>query len=523
MYRILIVDDEKIERDGLRYLIEFHKLPLQIAEAANGKKALEYLSDHQIDILITDIKMPSMDGLSLAEAVKEMNPEVKIIIFSAYGEFEYAKKAIHLSVVHYILKPAIISEFLDVFHKVIKLCEEDRLKRKQEKALLESYRKYKGYEKEKLLLDMIHTQVLDFHLIRERMLDLELEYILEDIVLLLVDIESRFFESYHDLFKKRLNQMVQSKYEFININECQSVIFLKFDDQYEDPSILQELGQSLIKFVSGISTSLVTIVISNRVSGIDEIQAEYERLEHVADFRFFYHESVILPADRYLSDPKEFNVQADRFMHKINKDILAGHFFEIEADFSGYFNSLKGSEGVSTLYVKYICLDLIRKVYETAGKVNASEFQAIAESIFKTSHLQDLKELVISYLSRVREEHIKGIPSDKQNIKKVIADILSMIHQQYSQDIGLESIAKSVFLSPGYLSGLFKKETGQSLVKYITLYRIERAKELLLNTNMKINEISQSVGFHNHSYFGMVFKNYIGKNPIQFREEGSGH
>lgn len=105
MYKILIVDDESIEREGISFLIEKYKLPLEVAQATNGKTALEYMRTHPIDILLTDVKMPQMDGLELARHTFEKYPDVRILVFSAYGEFEFAKKAMAAQAVSYLLKP----------------------------------------------------------------------------------------------------------------------------------------------------------------------------------------------------------------------------------------------------------------------------------------------------------------------------------------------------------------------------------------------------------------------------------
>ncbi|MFX3635910.1 MAG: response regulator [Candidatus Pristimantibacillus sp.] len=125
MYHILVADDDKNERDGIQFLIRKLQLPLNVTEANNGRHALELFSNNSFDILLTDIKMPFMDGLELAREVKERKPSLKVIILSGHGEFEYAKKAILINVTHYMLKPIEPSEFEASLMKVIQLCKED--------------------------------------------------------------------------------------------------------------------------------------------------------------------------------------------------------------------------------------------------------------------------------------------------------------------------------------------------------------------------------------------------------------
>lgn len=123
--KILLVDDEREEREGISWLIEKYKYPLEIMQAANGKEALKCIENHKIDILFTDVKMPIMNGLDLAKKVHETRPETKIIIFSAYGEFSYAKQALEAHAVSYLLKPIEIEEFQKVMISVMQSIHEE--------------------------------------------------------------------------------------------------------------------------------------------------------------------------------------------------------------------------------------------------------------------------------------------------------------------------------------------------------------------------------------------------------------
>ncbi|MEK0316158.1 response regulator transcription factor [Cohnella sp. 56] len=140
MHKILVVDDQKIERTGIQFLIREYRLDLEVVEAENGEAALDYIRHHDLDILFTDIRMPFMDGLSLAEQTRRLKPDVKIVIFSAYGEFEYAKKAMELHVHHYVLKPVQDQEFLNAMRSVLELCEKEKQAQARTLRLMADYR-----------------------------------------------------------------------------------------------------------------------------------------------------------------------------------------------------------------------------------------------------------------------------------------------------------------------------------------------------------------------------------------------
>ena len=135
MYQILVVDDERIERNGIKMLLRHMQLPCEIAEAANGRDALEYLKEHTADILLTDVKMPFMDGIQLIEECKkdDRNEDMKCVIFSGCSEFDYARKAVRLGVSDYILKPVDPSEFKETITRVIQELEAERAEKNMKK------------------------------------------------------------------------------------------------------------------------------------------------------------------------------------------------------------------------------------------------------------------------------------------------------------------------------------------------------------------------------------------------------
>ena len=276
MYRVLIVDDELAERDGIEFLIREHALPFVVQKACNGQEAFELLEKQPVDVIITDIKMPYMNGLELSEKAKLLYPNIVILISSAYDDFEYMHKAIKVKVEDYILKPVIVSNFIKSMTNVLSMLNDQMLKQEKHREIRENYNDATFFKKEKLLWQLL-------------------------------------------------------------------------DEKHDKQS------------------------------------AE-------------------------------------------NKD-------------------------------------------------NGSE-------------------------------------------KKAIADAIVLIDNNYHKDISLEWVAHQVYLSPGYLSGLFKKETGKSIIQYITLYRMENAKKLLIGTNMKIVDICKKVGYNNSSYFCLLFRKYFGVTAIQMREKG---
>lgn len=509
----MIVDDEDVEREGIKFLINKHGLPLDIIEEENGEDALEYLKSNPVDILFTDIKMPFMDGIDLSEKVRELYPNIKIIIFSAYGEFDYAKRAINANVSHYILKPIHIDEFIKVFKKIIELCDKECEEKEQNQQLFKVYNKAIEFEKEKIFIELINGAELNADFINR----MELGGVhLKDqfLQLIMVDFRSKFFDKYNDDFRKNLLDLIKNDYFYINLNERQSVIFLIDTQKHEDNRVVMEFAEALKKMVVDNYNTPITIVISEVIDSIEWIGSEFNFIETMLDSKFFFDDSIILFAHGIVPEESLQTVNMEKLVDNIFTYIDITDFYSLEKSIDLFFDKLKGQENFSVIYIKFTCSEIIKRVIEKLDKEHTINLKFYIEEIFKSETYQQMKkplESIITAMKTVSKTNFYEVN------KKVIKDIFTLIERNYMNDISLEWIAEKVFLSPGYLSYYFKKETGQSLVKYITSYRLQNAWNLLQNTNMKIVDVSEKVGYNNTSYFCLNFKDHFGISPTQCR------
>ena len=231
MFKILIVDDEKRERTGLEFLIREYKYPLEVIQAQNGEEALAIFENTAIDILLTDIKMPFMTGIELIEHVRKKGYDPFCIIFSAYGEFEYAQNAISLGVIQYLLKPISRDDFQKLFQKVLKLCEEKQAKQseallleeeKKSKSLSNAFRDFLYYLEEGCFQD--ETEQL---LIRETISGHHYR-------LILLSSYSFLFSAHWKEFQQEILQITCPSTWIITINDMQVLLLVPVDDNEED-------------------------------------------------------------------------------------------------------------------------------------------------------------------------------------------------------------------------------------------------------------------------------------------------
>ncbi|OCT16819.1 hypothetical protein A8709_00405 [Paenibacillus pectinilyticus] len=495
MFQILIVDDEYIEREGIKRLIHKYKLPLVVLEAENGEEALDILLAQPIDILLTDIKMPFMDGLSLCEKARAQFPDLKIMIFSAYGEFEYAQRAIHYHIFSYLLKPIDVNDFQRAFTEVIALCQKDQ-----------------EQEKEELLLEIIHPSQSATGL-ASKLASLDIDFNQMSVQMILIDYASSVFDVEHDRLPGILQEVVPVPFDYVNLNESQSLLFVRWDDK-EDEDVLQSLGSRLKERIASAYDEIFTVVMSNRLHAGNDLATEFKMLENMLDYKFFFQESTVMYSDE--SQGKEdISNTIPKLMETIHWHLDMKDEFGLRQGIELFFKTIDGSGQHSAIYVKYMCIELAKKIWETAGNQDSYTFKSVVETIFGCKSLTELKAQIQSVLGLLNSDAEVHNPEFS---KKVIKDIRKLIEDNYRSDISLQWIADKVFLTQTYVSYLFKKEAGQTLVKYITSIRMHKAAELLHGTNLTIADISGQVGFMNTSYFCKTFKQYHGQSPAKFRE-----
>ncbi len=522
MFKILIADDERFERDGVKFLIDKYSLDLEVIEAESGEAALDYLKNHPVDILFTDIRMGEMDGLQLATHVRELQLPAKIIFFSAYGEFEYAQKAIDLKAVQYILKPVEVHDFLRVLSGVIQMCKDEQKDLEQQIHLKEVYRKGIQWEKHRILSDLLNSAselltVNDFrHTFEQLNGILSTQYIEGEHCyrIMMLDTRKRFFDSLDADFERNLSDLVNGNCSIINLNEYQNLVLIAV--QTEDSiEYFTQLGKNLLQWFKESFNIEIYIVFSDLFYDTEKMRSEYQRIETILESRFFFEEGTILftnaPSQDY--DTSEY---LDRIIADISSHLEQKEIGIVHDRFEQLFDNLKNNNRFSALYVKYISSEIVRFIFNKMQKKDLAFFQNSLETIYKTTLLKDLRQV----MTGIFEEYASLIEpaSHTASMTKVIEDVIQIIEREYQTDLSVEFIAERVYLTPSYLSHLFSKQTGVSIIKYLTIHRLEKANQLLKETNRKIIEISSDVGYSNFPYFCTLFKNYYGKTPTQVRE-----
>lgn len=505
MFNILLVDDEFTERDGMKFLIEKFRLPLNVAEAENGKKALEYILRHQVDILLTDVRMPYMDGLELAREVSRRSPDTVIIIFSAYSEFEYARKACEVHAVHYLLKPIELDEFEQVMNRVIQMLEEREAQRTRQEGLRQAEKKY-------LLYQMFQSRTYkQEYAARLKAYDINLEY--RHMVCISIETVRNYFELYEEALEQHLASALQQEFELISLCPNQAFLLLySFRPLPEDR--VQRIAGNLYHHIIRQGSTELSVIIGKSFYGIESFPERVSALEELRS-QLFSDTFGIRREIELSADGEELRSAWSSWKESILKAVEQKELALVRERVADFLRLLEQTRSASAIYTKYVLVDIFKAVFSEYGIYNQDYLLQATDQIMRCASLKDMEELLNAYLDEMEKQAAAATSGQSTPI----SEIRRIVSNEYMTDLSLEVIAAKVCLAPGYVSYIFKQETGQNLIKYLTDYRMEKAMEFLRTQNDKITDIAKACGYQNQSYFNKLFKNYYGITPKQFREK----
>ena len=500
MYRVLVVDDEKLERDGIRFLLSMEEGEWEIYEAANGKLALNELRKHPVDLMLTDIKMPHMDGLELSKKAREEYPDLEIIIFSGYGDFAFAQEAIRYGVTDYVLKPVDPDRFHDTIQKIQKEIASRKNKEQQsikEKSFLQQY----------FLLGYIYSGD------RERLK--EAEGIVDFSVweqwhcAILIESDEAFFDSASDEVPLEIREELRRSFFYLNLNGRQSLLLFK--DVYCDYVLVAKNVYNLLKRLHPVRFHLA---VSRRFDGYQELPEIMEQLEQQMEEKFYHPDIHVYTSEEDEEKNTGEEEQDSRLMEKISEDISRKDVKQLWSHFRSLASKYQSNTQFSAMYVKFVFSNVIRELFQENRFAGEHRLDLEVDHLYGCSSIQEIIEVTEKNI-RQYEEFLDRSMSESRD---EVAAVKNYIYNHYAEDLNLETLAEKVYLSSGYLSFIFKKETGMNLNRFIRVFRMEKAKELLRTTNMKVAMVSEQVGFANSSYFCRSFREYYGSSPESYRK-----
>ncbi|SHH92982.1 response regulator transcription factor [Clostridium grantii] len=531
MYKVLIVDDELPARELLKMKIDWKSIGFQITGMAkNGKEALEFYNSYKPDLVITDIEMPVMDGLSLIQSIKEINESQPIIILSCHESFSYARKAIKLGVNDYLIKDSIETEELrTIITHMFK-------KQETNKKKLSSQSETISQKKKSVVTRHLIKYVMNDSKQQEYISQYELHLYGNQFKLLFIDIEildqdlskpqSQFFnndaiESLQYLIRLSLNDYALGEICHDEGN-CFIVVYgvTKSHSQMDSQGEALEICASIRNNINSKFNTQTTIGVSSPFSKLINLNTAYNESKQCVnrkiisgyDKTYLFSNVSSIDKDQYI---KILNVKLNRINDYLNNYNFKPIFKEIDDIF---LQNLKGFMQYN--YLKHTNWTLLSMLIEFCSKNNLS-FIELSGSHSPWETIMDMKTVdgMCTWFNR-NIEIISDLLCSKvdNNYSYHVQKSINYIHKHYSQNISLNDLSEMDNLNSSYLSRIFKKETGTSITDYINKVRTEEAKSLIQNSNKKMYEIAELTGFSSTQRFFLIFKKVVGSSPGDFRK-----
>ncbi len=537
MYKILLVDDEILVRNAVRDSIDWKALDSElVATCENGQKAAEFVKNHEVDIVFTDILMPYMDGMELAHFLHDYYPEIVIVIFSGFGDFEYAKQGIRYDVCDFLLKPVTASELRETVEKMKVIVDRRREEKNRAAELARTRERNKRSEplvRSKALGDLVNCRrneaecletlaaldiTLDSPAYRVAVFDMDL-YAGEDL-----ELEKRQESALMAavLFNTAEQFLAEDNIGLAFQEGGSRVCILFFVNNREEPELcLGRCSQirSAVKEEIGIDAS---VCLGRKVHRLCDLCISHDEAVKGLNCRYLLGGGLLLDMEDVEMNREES--MAD-MLRDMQTSLRAGDGEEMRILISRMEEFIRGTwseKGRACVYIQKIILtvdELMREEGFTDPGVRPGT-EEVMNRVMEQSSLQaamsTAKEWVARDMELLRQANVKSS-------SRIASMGLDYIRKNYGKaDLSLNEICAYLNVSTSYFSLIFKEVTGETFVEALTRTRIENARKLLSGTAMKNYEVAEKVGYSDPHYFGISFKKAVGMTPTEYAKRYRG-
>ena len=543
MLKTFLVEDEVVIREMIKKMIPWEQYGFELAgEAADGEMALPLILKSKPDLLITDIKMPFMDGLTLCRLVKKELPDIRIVILSGYDDFNYAKQAISIGVEDYLLKPITKNAFIERLEEIHNRYEHEKTQREYyEKFRLEM----QEYEKN-ASRDFFETLVRadsDLAELYRRADKLNLDIVAEayNILIFTPDTSEGNYNSYEECSDWEAE--VQDKINTYFLNHPVAILFRHQVFSYAilvkgQKDTIEKNTEECVKAIQDIMNQTERrtdwfIAVGKSADRLSMLGHSYRTAVRANSFRYLYDGHILdyqsleaqkeNPSDSCREDSVQLrNVNINALNPAILQKFLSSGLAEEVEDFiRDYFNAI-GQEPMSSLVfrnyvvlnVRFSVLSFLKKLGCDDSEISGQEMENIMGETGKTI------EAAVAYCGKILKKAIalrdENAGNQNRSVLKLAVDFID--HNYMDEEISLNKAAHVANVSANHFSALFSQNMGQTFTEYLTDLRMNKAKELLRCTAMRSSEIAGEVGYKDAHYFSYLFKKTQGMTPSEYRK-----
>lgn len=532
-YSVLLVDDEEEVFQVIRKKMDWESMGFHVAGyARNGVEALEMAEELQPDVVMTDIKMPYMDGLTLCKKLKELYPTMKVIIFSGFDEFEYAKEAIKIEAEEYILKPINANELREVFER-IKLNLDKEL---DEKRNIDKLREY-YLESLPVLQENFYTSLIEGritgNMIEEYAKNYRIELTGPYYVVTVLHISTTNPVDGNTInpillamsVAKLAKETLAGKWNSKVVTYLGDIIVITQLPDEESITRFTDRMDRICKMAKRVCKACVTAGIGHICNQPGQLPVSYQGAQNAISYRVLYGtERAIYIAE---TDPRE---NADMpweepYIHEIIKKIKMGDAESLQEEIKRFISHLSVSR-MSLQKYRILIMELITEIFKF-GANNQINLEAVfgedsdIENVDPYTRAMQIEspEALGGWLYENCLKMQKFVLNERRDTtKSFVTKAIEYVKEHYADsDLSIETICGYLNVSSAYFSTVFKKETGKTFINYLTDYRMEEAESLLLTQNEKTYIIAQKVGYSDPNYFSYAFKKQFGMSPSKYK------
>jgi Response regulator containing CheY-like receiver domain and AraC-type DNA-binding domain len=517
MLSYIVVDDEYLIRQGIIKKIDSEKLSLQmVGEADDGDEALILIKEKNPDIILMDMKMPGLDGMSLLKTVHASYPEKKVIVISGYSDFEYTRCAIENNVAGYLLKPFDRNQINQLLEKVITAILSERNSRQQMDSIMQENQKFhKSSDMQNLANIIINPAEWQKNL---KTKSVELDSIIKTryFIVAVIFSEDIIEESVLEGIIDQCGATKFCNFIFWQSNPRQFILIFFYDTFSEqNAQDIYMITENIFEKLYRIYEGHLYLAVGKTKEGVDHLRSAYLECLTLFDTRELKSKRGVLTFLNRKHGSAPFTWSDEDFliffMESGNRDKVSEYIHAL-------FQFIENTPGITIRSVRDIYSSLVKNIIHIIEvhsiSLETQIFSDIAQSLVGFVDLQLMENALLENCLHITDYLIKekmySSESLTENIKKYV-------QSNYNKLLNLDKIASLFFVNPSYCSYIFKVKTGENLSNYIARIRVEKAKDILTSTDFNVSKVSRAVGYDNVNYFFKVFKNYAGCTPLEYK------
>lgn len=525
-YKVILVDDEAEVIDMIEKKIHWNDLGFEVAgSATNGVKALELVEKLQPDVVLTDIKMPYMDGLELSRRLNREYPNIYIMLCTGFDEFEYAKEAVHLEIKEYMLKPVNATELSESLTNLKHTLDREREEKLNVKKLNDYFQEVLPKLQSNFFISLIEGRVEKQEY--ERFLQayqVDMKGPLFGCVIFHTS-ENHVPEGMNPLLlsmsvEREIKQRLMDQWncrEFIYMGNTLLILELDAEDKITQ---ITDACDRFCRWAYRIMGAVVTAGIGTVCDSLYEISLSYERAREAVSYRVLYGTKRAINIGEIVPKEQIKPVQSEESrMQTLFRAIRIGDSAEIERAAHGEMEKLHKNTETMSQY-NLATMEIVSGFFKfcTDNSLDFNKISGNMQNIYEKVSQMDESSLTawIVQMSETISEKLKC--ARNSSARRLIVEAQNIVKERYMEaDISLDEVCAVLGVSNSYFSSVFKKEAGKSFISYLTDYRMDIAAEMILNTDEKSYTIAEKVGYLDANYFSYVFKKKFGVSPSKYR------